>query len=306
MAIYDIFSKRQKKERGEVPDIYKYDEVSNELRIQIIHIVKEVIGDSYKVSLPDKIYERTAQILRKEYGLFYLDDSSSPKYEVMNFLLKTEVERALDVIELLFRFINNLNKIQEYDEYHYKKNANVNQTPKEAIEELNERFKEHGVGYQFENNKIIRLDSTYIHSEIVKPTIKLLQNPKFKGANDEYMKAHEHYKKGLNKECLTECLKAFESTMKIICSEKGWTYNPTDTAKALITTCFTNQLIPTFMQNQFTSLKSLLESGIPTIRNKLGGHGQGAIPQTVDDKTTRYALNLTGSNIIYLIELSGL
>jgi hypothetical protein len=65
-------------------------------------------------------------------------------------------------------------------------------------------------------------------------------------------------------------------------------------------------LIPSFTQNQFTSLQNLLESGIPTIRNKLGGHGQGQIPQKVDDEMTRYALNLTGSNIIFLVEQSNI
>lgn len=94
--------------------------------------------------------------------------------------------------------------------------------------------------------------------------------------------------------------------MKIICKEKNWSFNQSDTAKKLIQICFTNQLVPTFTQNQFTSLQNSLESGIPTIRNKLGGHGQGAIPQKVDDEMTRYILNLTGSNIIFLIEQSGI
>ena len=129
---------------------------------------------------------------------------------------------------------------------------------------------------------------------------------KFQGANEEYMKAHENYCHGKNKECLTECLKAFESTMKIICKEKGWTFSETDTAKKLILICFQNGLVPTFTQNQFTSLQNLLESGIPTIRNKLGGHGQGQIPQKVDDGMTRYGLNLTGTNIIFLVEQSGI
>jgi hypothetical protein len=105
---------------------------------------------------------------------------------------------------------------------------------------------------------------------------------------------------------LNDCLKAFESTLKIICSEKGWAFNATDTSKKLIQICFQNGLVPLFTQNQFTSLQNLLESGIPTIRNKLGGHGQGAVPQKVDDEMTRYALNLTGTNIIFLVEQSGI
>jgi len=141
-----------------------------------------------------------------------------------------------------------------------------------------------------------------MHAEITKPAIALLWNQKYQGANEEFLKAHEHYRHGRNKECLADCLKAFESTLKIICTEKNWPFQPTDTAKTLIQVCFTNGLIPPFMQNQFTSLKSLLESGIPTLRNKLGGHGQGQIPQQVSNEITRYGLNLTGANIIFLVE----
>ncbi len=186
----------------------------------------------------------------------------------------------------------------------YAHQVTVHLTPDEAIEELNLRFKEHSVGYQFDGRQIIRMDSTYIHAEITKPTISLLQNSKFEGANEEYLKAHDYYKEGKNKECLTECLKAFESTMKIICKEKGWTYQENDTASKLINVCFEQNLIPSFSENQFSSLRQLLITGIPTLRNKLGGHGQ--VLQTVDDGITRYGLNLTGTNIIFLIEKSGL
>lgn len=36
--IFDLFSKRQKKLRGDVPDVYVYDNIPNALRVQIIHI----------------------------------------------------------------------------------------------------------------------------------------------------------------------------------------------------------------------------------------------------------------------------
>jgi hypothetical protein len=167
------------------------------------------------------------------------------------------------------------------ENFQYKHNNHVEASPDEAIEELNQRFKENAIGFQYEQGDIIRVDSTYVHSEIVKPALSLLWNTKFDGANEEYLKAHDHYRHGRNKECLTECLKAFESSMKIICKEKGWALNQNDTAKKLIQTCFQNNLVPSFTQNQFTSLQNLLESGIPTIRNNLGGHGQGQVPQEV-------------------------
>ncbi|MFN7119443.1 MAG: STM4504/CBY_0614 family protein [Saprospiraceae bacterium] len=306
MPVFDLFSKRQKRLRGEVPEIYIYDSIPQPLRVQIVHIIQDTIGeDPYELGggKPKEAYDFLRNILCREYGVFILGEDRESEEEVLNFLLRTtETDKAIDVIELSFHYINTLLK----DDRYYWQDTKVKLSPQGAIDELNERFKEHGVGYAFEGGEIIRLDSTYIHEEITKPTISLLWNNKFAGANEEYLKAHEHYRHGRNKECLTECLKAFESTMKVICQEKGWAYNQTDTAKKLIQICFQNGLVPTFTQNQFTSLQNLLESGIPTIRNKLGGHGQGQVPQKVDDEMTRYGLNLTGTNIIFLVEQSGI
>jgi len=64
------------------------------------------------------------------------------------------------------------------------------------------------LGIDLNQIKIIRLDSTYAHSEIVKPILLLLLDIKFQNTNDEYLKAHDHYRHGRNKECLSEYLKA--------------------------------------------------------------------------------------------------
>jgi len=310
MAVFDLFSKRQKSLRGEDPDVFIYDEIPDQLRVQIVHIIRDAIGKMSvhaSQNLPSQAYEFIHSTLCREYGVFKLGQTQfreSNEDSLFNFFLQTkDYEQAIDVIEFCFRYIEIVIKP---DINRYKFQTVTLMDPDQAIEELNTRFKEHGVGYQFEAGEIIKLDSTYAHSEIVKPTISLLLNRKFQGACDEFLKAHEHYRHGRNKECLTECLKAFESTMKIICKEKKWSYNATDTSKKLISICLNNNLIPAFTQSQFTSLSSLLESGIPTIRNKLGGHGQGQVPQKVDDEMTRYGLNLTGSNIIFLIEQSGI
>lgn len=302
MAIFDLFSKRQKRLRGEVPDIYIYDKLESNLRIQVIHIIRDAIGvDGPGYNYVKQAYEFIHKTLCREYGVFSLGGYREKDEEaVLKYLLQKDVESALDIIELTFQYIDII--IRKDSNYNF--NNSVELTPDDAINELNARFKEHGFGYQYESGELIRVDSTYVHSEIVKPTISLLWNAKFDGANEEYLNAHDHYKHGRHKECLNECLKAFESVMKIICKEKGWQFNQTDTSKKLIQTCFDNELVPIFVQNQFTSLKNLLESGIPTIRNKLGGHGQGDDKITVDEGITRYALNLTGTNIIFLIEQS--
>jgi hypothetical protein len=310
MAVFDLYSKRQKQLRGEVPDVYNYNTIPHPLRVQIVHILNDAIGIDEKRSSekPAKAaYDFINRTLCREYGVFKLNDTrydQSSTEAVQSFLLQTGyVDKVLDVIELAFKFINLV--INEQFEYHTNCTSATVPADK-AIEELNDRFKEHGVGYQFEVNEIIRVDSTYMHAEVVKPTLALLSNSKFLGANEEYLKAHEHYRHGRNKECLAECLKAFESTMKIICQEKGWPVAANATSSKLVQACLDNGLVPAFTQGQFTSLRSLLDSGIPTIRNRTSGHGQGAVPQEVDDEMTRYGLNLTGTNIIFLIEQSGI
>ncbi|UPT70584.1 MAG: hypothetical protein M0D53_16155 [Flavobacterium sp. JAD_PAG50586_2] len=306
MPIFDLFSKRQKRLKGEIPEVYSFDDIPQTLRVQIVHIIRDTIGVDKYANEAASAYKFIKNTLCREYGVFDLGKSyrEGDQEQVLNFLLQTKsTDEVIDVVELTFRFIVKI-ILPKYQQYSY--NTSVKLKPEDAVAELNERFKENGIGYSFENGEIIRVDSTYIHSEITKPSIALLWNTKFKGANEEYLKAHEHYRHGRNKECLTECLKAFESTMKIICKEKEWPFSQTDTSKKLIQICFQNNLIPTFTQNQFTSLQNLLESGIPTIRNRLGGHGQGQTPQKVDDEMTRYGLNLTGTNIIFLVEQSGI
>jgi len=278
MTIFNLYSKRQKKLRGEVPDIFIYNELPTTLRIQIVQIITEAFGeDNYLQEAAKKAYEGIHRIVCKEYGTFSLGEKGEKaKMALLNFILKNaDIEKVLDIVELSFRFIDK--KIRE--DYWYKSSTTRRLEPDAAINDLNARFIEHGIGYQFESREIIRVDSKYMHSEVVKPTLNLLNNRKFKGANQEYLKAHNHYCKGQNKECLSECLKSFESVLKIICEEKGWEFADNHTSKKLIGICFTNGLIPNYLQNQFNA----------TI---------------ADNRITRYALNLTGSNIIFLIEQS--
>jgi AbiJ N-terminal domain 4 len=301
MALLNLFSKRQSRSRGEMPDVYVYNDLPHPLRVQIVHIIQDAFGkDRTGRRCPENAYGQIKGALCREYGLFELvAQPDSDAHSVLNFFLtEKNVERALDVVELCFRFISI--DIAGSKQYKYETNRQIE--PNDAIDELNQRFKESGVGYQFESHEIIRVDSEFIHSEAVKPTLQLLRGDGFKGANEEFLLAHEHYRHGRYKECLVDSLKSFESTMKAICKIRGWTTQPGDTAKALIAVCFNHNLLPAYLESQMGSLRSLLESGIPTIRNKLGGHGQGSDPIIVPDYLARYALNLTATCILFLME----
>lgn len=307
MAIMDLFSKRQRRERGELPDVYQYDKIPSHLRVQIIQILKETLGnekeyyDKYKKVRPT--YNFIVNALRREYGVFNLYKIYSDQNkvnELFDFILKeVDAEKVLDAVELSFKGIDLMTRGYDYRDINSAKASSMADS---AIEELNHRFNESGVGYQYEKGMIVRIDSTYTHSEIVKPTLDLLRGEDYSGVNDEFLRAHEHYRNGNYKEALNETLKALESTLKVICNNKGWSCDEKDTVKKLLDVCFEKELIPGFWQSHFSSLRSTLESGVPTARNRLGGHGQGAQRTEVPSYIASYCINLTASAILLLVQ----
>lgn len=287
----NIYSKRQKRLRGETPDVYTYDDLPYPLTVQIALIWKDNFG-TYQ-QLP---YKTIVESLCREYGVFQLAISPGKKREyydeLYNFILhEIDIEKVLDAIELSFLYIVS-----------YWKQLGDSRKADDAIAELNYRFKEHGVGYQFTNGQIVRIDSELTHNEIVKPALRLLDQKQYAGAQQEFLKAHEHYRKGNAKEALNECLKAFESTMKAICDKRKWSYNRTAIGKSLIQVCFNNGLIPPFWQNHYSSLRKLLKSSLPPVRNELSAHGQGTDPVTVPNHIVAYMLHMTASAIVFLAE----
>lgn len=311
MPVFDLFSKRQKQLRGEVPDVYSYDQLPEALRVQIVHIVLGAMGNAneyYSSHSPygqnvASNYRAVVDILRREYGVFRLSENGSHDDqgylgELVDFFLREiNIDRSLDVIELCFRAIDTCTR-----NFRYLHRTDAAAVADDAMYELNQRFKEHGVGYCFENGWIVRVDSQLIHAEVVKPALKLLDQRKYAGAQQEFLRAHEHYRTGNAKEALNECLKAFESVMKSICDDRGWPYGDGATARGLIKACFDNQIVPSFWQSHFSSLRSLLESGVPTARNKESGHGQGAAPTNVPMHLVGYALHMTAATIVFLAE----
>ena len=297
MSVFDLFSKRQKRSLGEVPDVYQYKTIPEGLRVQIVHIIRDAFGDldTYPRTAGND-FELIHEALCREYGVFRLGSQYDSDFEaVVNFLLHTqETDKVIDVVELTFRIID---RIVRKNRYQYE---NCKLSPDDAIAELNHRFQEHGVGYQYQSGMMIRVDSQFIHEEIVRPALSMLSDPMYEGANAEFLSAHEHYRTKKYKECLNDSLKAFESTIKAICTQRGWEYNTGDTAKRLIDIAFEHELIPSFMQSHFTALRSTLESGVPTVRNRLSGHGQGAEEVVVPESVAAYALHLTASNVLLL------
>ncbi|MEK5148380.1 hypothetical protein MKX53_15400 [Psychrobacillus sp. FSL K6-4615] len=293
MNDYELFSVRYKVNNEE--DVYIYDDVPQKLRAQIINIVMKYInnisGNQY-VSI--KMWNELEENIKIELGIISLKGTVNSQSRVCNFFIHAENNIVIDLIDLI---VYSLYKNTEKTRLESLKN-----TVNEVIHKINKKMKENSFGYEIHDYKLVRIDNQFIHKEIVKQTILLINNPLFHSVSEEFLKAHEHYKKGDYKDALVNSGKAFESTMKIICSAMGYEFDEKrDTASRLIAVLFKNDFVPEYLQNHFTGLKQTLESGLPTLRNKLGGHGQGESIIEVPESLVKYTLNLCATNIVFLV-----
>jgi hypothetical protein len=307
----ELYSKRRKAAENP-PTAYRYD-LPLEFRNQVIYIWKASIGfldydprqfDSLMFS-PDRervyqicsAYENLNQFLCEELGLSGLA-GDGPCRQLTDWFLRAETDIALDIIEVSFRMI----PLAQRD-YKFMSWVKPQLTASDALARLNQRFQENAIGYRLANGQMVRLDSEFLHADTTEPAFRLLHKLGFEGALEEFELAHRRFREGPAHydDCLTNCLKALESTLKTICGRRNWAYNPNDTASKLIDVVFKNGLIPSYLQTHFSALRSSLASGVPTIRNREGGHGSGEKPNDVPEYLAAYQLHLTASAIVFLI-----
>ena len=299
--MFETFTKRKERlaKAGKV-DVYQYTDLPSAFRVQVVHIWVDAIGQyqshpqqwEHAAVASHNWWVQLHKLIVRELGVFHLNSPyDDPQTDCVNYILKAPTDRCLDLIELTARWIDRICRNHDF----------VTQDATSALAELNARFREHAIGFEYVSGEIIQIDSQYVHSEMVKPAIALLQTDGFQGAHQEFMNAHEHYRKGRYKESVTDALKAFESTLRSVAQKKQWAVEKSATSSKLIDAVFTNGLVSPELQSEFTSLKSLLSSGLPTIRNRQSGHGQGESILEMPATVAAFALHLAAANIIFVV-----
>ena len=309
MPVFDLYSHLQRAAKGELPDVFKYGEIPNELRVQIIYIWNDAIGGYHVYSgleLGRKVVQNNNgwhfihDKLAREYGVLSLGSKDNVKERCTDYLLNSNsLNNVLDLIHVSFYYINKI--ARKFDSYDCKKRGII-LTANDAIKELNERFRRAGVGYQFEDGMIFRVDSDLIHRDVVKPALHFLQQPGFDGPHEEFLQAHGHYRAGEMKDAITDANNAFESTLKSICEQRGWQYQQGARASDLIKLVRHKGLLPNYLENSFDQLIATLRSGLPKVRDEEGAHGQGASPLETPGYVGAYAIHLAAANILFLAE----
>lgn len=268
--MYKLFLERIRNRDGE-PEVYIYDEFPEAFRNQVFYIMADVL-DQYE-GYGGGLWGYMHDTFSREKGLKKLGrhDQGLERYNVETYTNVSSQEDFLDLVDYMFHLFD-VGCRDIHPQYNY--DLDTNALVDKAVEELNYRFKQHNLGYEFVNGEIIRIDNKMIHQEIVKPALRLLYEEGFDGAEDEFRKAFEYRRKGDNKNAILVAGKSFESTMKTICDKKNYTYD---------------------------KAKDTAETGLPVVRNKTSGHGQGSTIEQISDEFAEYALNLAATNIVLLV-----
>ena len=147
--------------------------------------------------------------------------------------------------------------------------------------------------------QVIRRDSGVLHQTAVEPTLRLLSAPHFVTANKEFLGGLADYRNGDYEDCVTKCLSAFESILKVVCQRKAWAYKETHTADTLLTTVFGKTSLEGFYKEH---IKLIL-----TVRNRQSSaHGGGIQPKQVPKHVANYVINATAAATLLLVEEVGL
>jgi hypothetical protein len=217
MPIYDLYSQRD----VPLPDVFQRHELPEGFRTQVLWIWRDVFLERHK----DCLNELWAIVCR-ENGVDHLYPTSRDSVDDLVNTLKfgKNITLVLQIIELSFRTMFGMEKrLGSSFAKHY-------------TDELNHRFREHGIGYQFDRStqRLVPINAALVHEQAVRPALFLLAQPDFATANKEFMEAWDDFKKSDFDDCLTKCCSCFESVMKIICTKKGWAF-PDGTASTACT-----------------------------------------------------------------------
>jgi hypothetical protein len=300
MSLFDLYSQSQRA----TPVSFVYNQFPRDLKIQCIHTWNEFFAqERIPMESLGNIYIEIAKIVMKEHALSTLPD---PLYRTtyldkvnLYFESISDVNKSLDIVQILCFYMEHLEDHLSAHGYNWP----LLNKGKEAIAEINERFKRRGIGYQYGQDKIIRLDNQLLHAEAVDRTFQLLLEPQYSNVSKEYLTAHDHFRHRRNADCLTWSLKAFESVMKVVADRNGWKYDKGAAAKDLIQLLFEKHFFPPYLSNAMAGLRNFLESSMPTIRNKKGGHGSGSVVNEVPDSLAQYMIYITGSTLNWIVEI---
>ncbi len=218
------------------------------------------------------IIEEVAHDLQYEHGWSALPGTSADgTYEAVGeFLRKADGPYVLDALELMYRMA----EAPQNEEFRQR---------------LNQIMELHGCQWRLSDGEFFKLDADFVGERIAASAHEALAANQFAGAADEYAKARREQASGDIKDAIFQAGKSFESVLKVLTGLEH--VNADKLTQEFLSQGYLEDL-PESVRQGFVSqvLKAL-----PFLRNKLGGHGQGAEVLEVPQVYGELAIQLAGA-----------
>ncbi len=163
--------------------------------------------------------------------------------------------------------------------------------------ELNSLFEIHNSPWRIVNKSIIRVDSEYLHSEVIARTQTLLKENAATGALEEFSEAVSCLTGGETKDAIINAHKSVESVMKTCLDIKEH-----KTYGELLRLVVDSGLVPEYYEEFLTHFEKLALAASKERNQPARGHGQGSDPTIVPKPLAEFALHLAGAVNLFMIQ----
>lgn len=311
MSFVDLFQAFSRRQKGTQPPRKK---LTPEFRNRVFLRCRDVFGSSgYGPAFWNEIHAKLSYL----HGSPLLSEAGRRGELIGNadtiaFLNGCADEHFMDFVELIFRvdvvyrvraretLVDDFNEFLRVDDLPYSVTPWVwkhTTTDGKVLSDSTSGLRGGATSIIIGVPEVIRKDSELIFSSAVQPALVLLRDARFTSSNEEFLAALKDYRHGDFGDCITKCCSALESTLKIVCQEKGWPHKATDTAAPLLKTVLSNTNLEPFWEQPLTL--------IATLRNRVStAHGAGANARDATEAKAEYAINATASAILFLIRVA--
>lgn len=167
---------------------------------------------------------------------------------------------------------------------------------KEAFRsKVNEILDSHECPWRISDGEFFKLDADFMGARLAARAHDALAANHFAGAADEYAKARRDLAEGETKDAILHAGKSFESVLKVL------TENAHGNADRLIKEFVAKGFLDDLPEDMRVGFGEQVLKTLPTLRNKLAGHGQGAEIVTVDAAYGELAVQLAAAFHNFLI-----
>ena len=270
-ATFDVFSKRATAESSAVPV-----ELPETFRNRVSILYGDLLGTQY-AHFSFAVWNMMCMLKGDSAFAGAAQSVSHPSSLMDSFAQTCSTEDYFDVLELGF-------KARSLGHLPFLRNAG-----NQVVAAINELFRGDGLPYQLtpmvhlregvhlsgssledisEYPRVVLAEEELIHTVAIEPALAVLSQPEFSPANADFREALSNYRDGRNGDTIRNCCNALESTIKVVCSQRGIAADDSVPLATLLESYFAGSALPTFCKEMMKS--------VGVARNRLGTvHGKG-------------------------------